>query len=208
MEIKVVSVRKRIRNSVVLDGIHLNLCGGNIYGLSGENGSGKTMLLKAISGLITPTKGSIFYDGLELGKDITIPPSIGVLIESPSFIDKYTGLKNLSLLAMIKGQISKNQVRDALKDVSLDPDDKKPYRKYSLGMKQKLGIACALMENPDVVLLDEPFNALDERSVSIVQNLIIRHRDRGAIVVVAAHDLTCLAAMCDERLVMHKGRLE
>ena len=208
MGVKIDFLNKNIHGIPVLKDICLDLHAGNIYGLSGDNGSGKTMMLKVISGLVKPTTGSVSYDNLQLGKDISVPPSIGVLIERPSFIGKYSGFKNLFMLSKIQGRISKDRVAEAIKDVLLDPNDRRPYRKYSLGMKQKLGIACALMENPDVVLLDEPFNALDEKGESAVKNLFLKHRDRGAIIVIATHDSSYLTDICDTKLVMCKGSLQ
>ena len=143
MYIEMKSLSKTIKGAKVLDGISLKLEGGRVYGLKGKNGSGKTMLMRAMCGLIKPSSGSVLIDGRELGKEISFPPSIGVLIENPAFLTKYTGFKNLKILAGIQNKIDDEKIRQTLQAVGLDPDDKRTYRKYSLGMKQRLGIACA-----------------------------------------------------------------
>ena len=150
------NVSKTIRGNTVTDNVSAIFESGRIIGLKGVNGSGKTMLMRLIAGLISPTDGRKLIDGEELGKDITFPRSIGILIENPAFLDSYSGFKNLQLLASIKDEISDGDIRTAIEKVKLDPDSKKKYRKYSLGMKQRLGIAAAVMERPDVVILDEP----------------------------------------------------
>ena len=165
------------------------------------------MLLRAIAGLIRPTSGKVLIDGQELKKDIEFPPSIGLLVDSPSFLPKYTGLQNLSLLASIKSLISTDEVKQALELVGLDPLDKRPYGKYSLGMKKRLAIACATMEKPRIVLLDEPFNALDESGVMMAKEIIESVRREGRLIVVASHDATELGEMEEMRLIMHHGRL-
>ncbi|MDD4700188.1 MAG: ATP-binding cassette domain-containing protein, partial [Oscillospiraceae bacterium] len=165
MYIGIENLTKTIKGATVLKNITVKFESGRVYGLKGKNGSGKTMLMRTICGLIRPTEGTVNIDGAILGKDISFPPSIGVLIENPAFISKYTGFKNLNILASIQNTINDLDIKQALFDVGLEPDDKRVYRKYSLGMKQRLGIACALMELPDIVLLDEPINALDENGV-------------------------------------------
>ena len=146
------------------------------------------MLMRAICGLITPDSGIIDINGKILGKDISFPESIGVLIENPAFIGNYTGFKNLKVLASIQNRIGDEQIRKALEDIGLDPDDKRTYRKYSLGMKQKLGIAAAVMENPDIIILDEPINALDDVSVEKVHDILEEQKKRGAVIIIACHD--------------------
>ena len=136
MKIKIENLTKTFKGSKVLDNISISFDSGKIYGLSGRNGSGKTMLMRAICGLIRPTDGFVEFDGKRLWRDISFPPNIGVLIENPSFISRYSGFKNLKILASIQNKISDEQIRTAIQKVGLDPFDKKPYRKYSLGMKQ------------------------------------------------------------------------
>ena len=190
-----------------LKDINLEFTGGKVYGLRGKNGSGKTMLMRAICGLITPDSGIIDIDGKILGKDISFPESIGVLIENPAFIGNYTGFKNLKVLAPIQNRIGDEQIRKALEDIGLDPDDKRTYRKYSLGMKQKLGIAAAVMENPDIIILDEPINALDEVSVEKVHDILEEQKKRGAVIIIACHDKEELDQLSDEIIEISDGRI-
>ena len=207
MSVQIINLVKKIRRTTVLDNISCSLNPGVVYTIRGENGSGKTMLLRAIAGLIRPTSGKVLIDGQELKKDIEFPPSIGLLVDSPSFLPKYTGLQNLSLLASIKSLISTDEVKQALELVGLDPLDKRPYGKYSLGMKKRLAIACATMEKPRIVLLDEPFNALDESGVIMAKEIIESVRREGRLIVVASHDATEFGEMEEMRLIMHHGRL-
>ena len=204
---KDILVNKTIKKAPILRDINLEFTGGKVYGLRGKNGSGKTMLMRAICGLITPDSGIIDIDGKILGKDISFPESIGVLIENPSFIGNYTGLKNLKVLASIQNRAGDEQIRKALKDIGLDPDDKRTYRKYSLGMKQKLGIAAAVMENPDIIILDEPINALDDVSVEKVHDILEEQKKRGAVIIIACHDKEELDQLSDEIIEISDGRI-
>lgn len=164
MQIDVNSVSKQIGSQTVLEHITLHLESGHIYGLKGRNGSGKTMLMRALCGLIKCTSGEVVIDGQVLRRDISFPKSVGVLIEGPGFISNYSGLENLKTIASIKGIADEKQIREKMRELGLDPDEKKAYRKYSLGMKQKLGIVAAVMEEPELIILDEPTNALDEKT--------------------------------------------
>ena len=197
MYIKITDVNKTIKKAPILRDINLEFTGGKVYGLRGKNGSGKTMLMRAICGLITPDSGIIDINGKILGKDISFPESIGVLIENPAFIGNYTGFKNLKVLASIQNRIGDEQIRKALEDIGLDSDDKRTYRKYSLGMKQKLGIAAAVMENPDIIILDEPINALDDVSVEKVHDILEEQKKRGAVIIIACHDKEELDQLSD-----------
>lgn len=205
MYIDIVNYTKIIKKRTVLADVSLNFERGKIYGFRGANGSGKTMLLRAISGLITSTFGEIRIDGEILGNDISFPRSIGVLIESPAFLASYTGLRNLELIADIKGDATKEDLEKSLCLVGLEVGDRRTYGKYSLGMKQKLGIAAAIMEKPDILVLDEPFNALDEESVLQIQNLIIDEKERGATVFLACHDAQILDSIVDETIIVENG---
>ena len=179
MKIEIEHVSKKIKDALVLDDVCMTLESGNIYGFQGVNGSGKTMLMRAVSGLMYPTSGTISIDGKVLGKNMAFPEKIGMLIENPAFIDSYTGYDNLKMLASInKGEVD---ISRALETVGLNPHDKRKYRKYSLGMKQRLGIACAIMEEPKLLLLDEPFNALDKEGQEKLSEIIRDMRDKGRL---------------------------
>ena len=207
-EIQIVNYTKEIKGRIVLDSVSLTFRPGRIYGLKGVNGSGKTMLLRAVCGLIYPTHGYVEIDGERLGKDISFPRSISALIESPAFLDNFTGYKNLEMIASLKEIATKEDIENALMEVGLDPHDTRTYRKYSLGMKQKLGLACCFMENPDIILLDEPFNALDEESVEKVKKIIFKHKERGALIVLACHDGESLSSLSDEIIPVVEGRVK
>ncbi len=208
MEITVDHASKIIKGSVILDDVTLTLTGGKIYGLQGPNGSGKTMLMRLIAGLIRPTSGEVLIEGRELGRDMDFPPSVGLLIENPGFLPNHTGFRNLILLAEIKKKITDVDVRKALGDVGLAPNDPRKYRKYSLGMKQRLGVAAAIMERPELIVLDEPTNALDDMGVERICTLIRRERDRGALVVLTCHDAAILDRLSDEVYTVSEGHVE
>ena len=208
MNIKVSNATKYIRRSLILEDVNLELEGGKIYGLQGPNGGGKTMLMRLISGLIRPSQGQVQIDGKQLGKDMDFPDTLGLLIENPAFLPGYTGLKNLELLAQLRKRADIRQIKATLRDVGLDPEDKRKYRKYSLGMKQRLGIACAIMEQPDLIILDEPTNALDSAGVEQISQLICRERDRGALIILACHDAAVLENLADEIYTVAEGHVE
>ena len=207
MKIEVQNYTKIIKGVTILDNMNITFEAGKCYGLKGKNGSGKTMLMRAVCGLIHPTKGQVVIDGEVLGKDISFPRSVGVLIENPAFISNYTGLKNLELLASIKNIIGIEEIRKTIEAVGLEPDDKRKYRKYSLGMKQKLGIAAAFMEKPDIIILDEPINAIDESGVLKVKKMIAEAKERGAIIITACHDAQELEELSDEIICISEGRI-
>ena len=168
-EIVVNEVSKSIRGVPIINSVSMTLVSGNVYGFQGINGSGKTMLMRLICGLIYPTKGEIVIDGKRLGKEITFPQSVGLLLENPAFLDGYTGHENLEMLASIKNRITREEIHEAIASVGLDPLDKRKYKKFSLGMKQRLGIAAAIMEKPDILILDEPTNSLLQKKESVAQ---------------------------------------
>lgn len=206
-QIEIKNVTKIIKHNTVIDNVSLTVNSGKITGLKGVNGSGKTMLMRLVSGLILPTSGEIIIDGETLGKDITFPRSIGTLIENPAFLDNYSGFQNLKLLASIQGKISDEEIREAIIAVELNPDDKKKFRKYSLGMKQRLGIAAAVMEHPDIIILDEPTNALDSDGVQMVKRILQKEKERGALILISCHDLDILKELSDVIYLMNVGRL-
>lgn len=207
MIVEVTSFTKVIKGATVLDDVQCSLRSGKIYGLQGKNGSGKTMLLRAVSGLIFPTSGQVSVDGMILGKDISFPDSMGLLIENSSFVGKYTGMKNLKLLAKLKDRIGDDEIADSLSRVGLNPSDGRAYKKYSLGMKQRLAIACAVMEDPDMILLDEPLNALDPSGVACVRTILREKRQAGALIVVACHDNEELRSLADEIITISEGKV-
>lgn len=206
MYIELKNVSKKIKGIDILDDVSLRMESGKIYGFRGKNGSGKTMLMRAIAGLIKVT-GTVDINGSILGKDEMFPPSIGILIENPSFVAEYTGLKNLEMLACIKNKIEIEDIRHAMEQVGLDPDDKRTYKKYSLGMKQKLGIAAAFMEKPDIIILDEPINALDEAGAKQVHEILEEQKKRGALIIIACHDKEELEMLSDEIIEIYEGRI-
>lgn len=198
---------KSFKSAEVLKNINLTLESGKVIGLKGKNGSGKTMLMRAISGLILPTSGKVYINDKELGRQISFPPSIGILIENPSFISNYTGFKNLKILASIQNRISDDEIRDAIRKVGLDPDDKRTFKKYSLGMKQRLGIAAAIMERPDIVILDEPINSLDEAGAGLIKGLLDELKANGSLIIIACHDTEELNYLSDEIYEIYDGEI-
>lgn len=207
MIIELNHITKSFGNTTVISDVTLSLKGGRVYGLQGINGSGKTMLMRLISGLIYPSSGQVSVDGKVLGGSNNFPKSMGIMLENPSFLDGYTGFQNLELLSTIKMEIANTDVREALIRVGLNPDDTRKYRKYSLGMKQRLGIACAIMEKPELLILDEPINSLDEEGIDRVKTIIAEERKRGACIIVSCHDFEELSAMSDEIYKIIAGKL-
>lgn len=206
-KIELKNISKVIKNNTVLDDINFKFENGKIYGLKGRNGSGKSMLLRMISGLIRPTSGSVIIDGKELHKEIQSLGNIGIVLENAGLYPDFTGYHNLKYLASIKGQISDDEILNAIKRVGLDPYDKKTVKKYSLGMKQKIVIAQAIMEKPDFLLLDEPTNALDEKGVKLLREIVQEEAARGALVIIASHNEEDINLLCDRVIVMSDGKI-
>lgn len=205
-EIKIINVTKEIKGVIVLKGINLTFEAGHIYGLFGHNGSGKTMLLRMIAGLIRPTRGEVYIDEMMLHRDMDFPESIGVIIENPGFWSNYTGKEVLKSLAAIKGIIGETEIDTSLIRVGLDPKEKKVVKKYSLGMKQRLGLAQAIMETPEIILLDEPTNALDKKGVELARTIIQEEAARGGLVIIASHNARDLE-VCDKVIEMADGEI-
>lgn len=203
--IKLDNVGKRFQNAVVLDHITLSFEKGRIYGLIGRNGSGKTMLLKCICGFVVPTSGKITVNGMDLGQSDYFTRDMGIIIETPGFLPDYTGYENLRYLAKIRGRIGKEEIRNAIVKVGLDPDDKKKVGKYSLGMRQRLGIAQAIMENPSILLLDEPMNGLDNQGVEEMRQLLLDLKEEGTTIILASHSREDIEILCDGVAMLDKG---
>lgn len=191
----------------ILKEINMNLESGKIHGLIGRNGSGKTMLMKCICGFVHPTGGSVQIDGKCVGKDMDFPKDLGVIIENPEFISGMSGFSNLKLLAKGRKRIGDQEIREVMKLVNLDPDSRLHVKKYSLGMKQRLGIAQAIMENPRLLVLDEPFSSLDEDGVRDVRRILLEMKGRGVTVILSSHNAEDINVLCDEVYRLQKGRL-
>lgn len=187
LKIELRNVSKKFKNNTVIENVNIDFEDGKIYGFIGRNGSGKTVLLKLICGYMNATGGDIIFDGKVLNKDISIPPSTRCLIENPQFLPYKTGYQNLKLLADILKLIGKEEIEETLKKVNLYEEKDKQYHKYSLGMKQKLGIAQVLMEDPKVIILDEPFNGIEEETARQIRNLLIEEKKKGKIIILASH---------------------
>lgn len=207
MKIEITNLKKVIKGTIVLDDINYTFSGGRIYGLCGKNGCGKTMLMRLIAGLIYPSSGTIRIRDKVLGKDISFPESVGMLIENPSFLNDYTGKQNLEMLAGLQKNVDKAEVRRVLEQVGLDPDDKRKFYKYSLGMRQRLGIAAAIMGSPELILLDEPINAIDTDGVQEIRAIIRGLSAENRIIIVASHDKSEMDYLADEKIYMSEGRL-
>lgn len=207
MKIIVDDVTKIIKKACVVDHVSMELNSGEIVGLQGVNGSGKTMLMRLIAGLIFPSSGTITIGGKQLGKDMTFPEDMGILIENPAFLDSYSGFANLKFLASIRDRISDEEIRRTLERVGLEPDSRKKYRKYSLGMKQRLGIAGAILEAPELLILDEPTNALDTDGVELFRGILLEEKKRGALIVISCHDTAMLREFSDRIFHMESGRI-
>ena len=210
-EIEVKNLCKTINKNMVLDNINLHMVSGQVYGFQGINGSGKTMFMRALIGLIHPTSGKILINQKELGKDMDFPKSIGFLLENPTFLDMYSGPDNLRLLAGVDNNISADMINkeidSLIEEVGLKSAGNKKYKKYSLGMKQRLGIAAAVLGNPDIVVLDEPTNALDEDGKDMVKRIVKMQKERGALVIISCHEMQTLEELSDEIIRLREGRI-
>lgn len=208
MNIKIENYTKEIRKKTVLSNVNAEFESGKIYGLHGRNGSGKTMLLRAICGLILPTEGRVLIDGKTVGKDIEFPDSVGLIIENMTMLPDFSAYDNLNMLAKIKKIATQDDIRNALETVGLDPDDKKKVKAFSLGMKQKLNLAQAIMEKPQLYLLDEPTNALDEETVNNIRSLLLTLKSEGALIIIASHNKEDLDILCDEVYEIYEGQIK
>lgn len=205
--IQLQNVTKRIKENTVLDNVSYTFKSGFVYGLYGQNGSGKTMLLRAISGLINLDSGSIFIDGEKLHDKIEFPPETGIVIENMELLPECSAKRNLQMLAKIKNIADEKDIRFSLERVGLDPDSDKKVKKFSLGMKQRLNIAQAIFENQKIILLDEPTNALDEEAVQLIYKIIREEKSRGATIIIATHHKEDLKEVCDVILKIAEGKI-
>lgn len=205
--IQLQNVTKRIKENTVLDNVSYTFKSGFVYGLYGQNGSGKTMLLRAISGLINLDSGSIFIDGEKLHDKIEFPPETGIVIENMELLPECSAKRNLQMLAKIKNIADEKDISFSLERVGLDPDSDKKVKKFSLGMKQRLNIAQAIFENQKIILLDEPTNALDEDAVQLIYKTIREEKSRGATIIVATHHKEDLKEVCDVILKIAEGKI-
>ena len=207
MELAANNISKTIRGKAIISNVNLCLKSGNIYGFVGKNGSGKTMLFRALSGLMRIDSGSIVWKGKSLHKDFSVLPSLGIIIENAGLYPNLTGVQNLTYLAGLTKRIGKAEIVDAISRVGLDPYDKRLYGKYSLGMKQRLAVAQAIMESPDVIMLDEPTNALDETGVEEIRQIILEEKERGALILLASHNKEDIQLLADELYRVENGHV-
>lgn len=198
---------KKYNNKVVLDDINLKINSGSIYGFIGRNGSGKSMLFKAIVGLINSTSGYVTVDNKIIGKDIDFPSNVGALIESPGFLPNLSGYDNLKILADINKIIKDEDIKSAISFVGLDPEDKRSVKKYSMGMKQRLGIAQAIMEKPNILVLDEPMNALDNNGVNDIRNYLLDLNKKGVTILISSHNKEDIELLCNNVYEMDNGKI-
>lgn len=205
--IEVQNVVKRFRDQVVLKNVSISFEKGKIHGIVGRNGSGKTVLFKCICGLMHPEEGVILVNGKRVGRDADMPEDIGAIIEAPGFLPNYSGYKNLRFLANIRRKIGKEEILNVLKTVGLDPESRKHVGKYSLGMRQRLGIAQAIMEDPEILILDEPMNGLDNAGVQDIRVLLLELKAQGKTILLASHNHEDIAALCDTVHEMDGGVL-
>ena len=207
MELVANNISKTIRQKVILSNVSLCLKSGNVYGFVGKNGSGKTMLFRALSGLMKIDSGSIAWEEKILHKDFSVLPSLGIIIENAGLYPNFTGMQNLTYLANLTKRIGQEEIIHAITRVGLNPYDKRFYGKYSLGMKQRLAIAQAIMEKPDVIMLDEPTNALDETGVEEIRKIILEEKARGALILVASHNKEDIQVLADEWYRVENGQV-
>ena len=205
--IELQNVVKRFRDQVVLKNVSISFEKGRIHGIVGRNGSGKTVLFKCICGLMHPEEGVILVNGKRVGRDVDMPEDIGAIIEAPGFLPNYSGYKNLRFLANIRRKIGKEEILNVLKTVGLDPESRKHVGKYSLGMRQRLGIAQAIMEDPEILILDEPMNGLDNAGVQDIRALLLELKAQGKTILLASHNHEDIAALCDTVHEMDGGVL-
>ena len=205
--ISIKNLTKKFKEAVVLDDVSIDFEAGKVHGLIGRNGSGKTMLMKCICGIVPYKIGEIRVNDKMIGKDVDIPQNVGVIIETPGFLPNYSGFNNLKFLAKIKNKIGASEIKAAIKSVGLNPDDKKHVGKYSLGMRQRLGLAQAIMEDPELLILDEPMNGLDKDGVKDMRQYLLDLKAQGKTILIASHSAEDIDVLCDTVCEMDKGVL-
>ncbi len=205
--IEIKNVTLQIKKDIILKNIAIEFEQGKIHGLIGRNGSGKTMLMKCICGFVSSTSGEIFVSEKQIGRDCDFPESVGIIIETPGFIPYYSGYKNLKLLADLNKKIDSDAVKKSMEQVGLEPNLKRHVRKYSLGMRQRLGLAQAIMENPDILILDEPMNGLDKDGVADIRACLLSLKEQGKTILIASHSAEDIEILCDTVCEMDKGVL-
>ncbi len=206
--IEVNNLSLQIDKHQILQDVTVSFEQGQIHGLVGRNGSGKTMLMKCICGFVRQTEGTVLVQNRQVGKEIDFPDNMGIIIETPGFLPQYSGLRNLKLLAALNHRIGTEQIRTAMRNVGLDPDLKRKVRKYSLGMRQRLGLAQAIMEDPAILILDEPFNGLDKEGVGEMRTYLLDLRRQGKTILIASHSTEDIAILCDTVHEMDHGRIQ
>ncbi len=206
-EIVVDKISKSFKFQNVLDNVSFKCISGKIYGLIGHNGSGKSVLMKIICGLMCPDSGTVAMNGKIIGKDMDFLPNAGVIIEQPNFVPYISGYKNLKILADINSKINKKDIYEVMEQVGLDPTSKKWVGKYSLGMKQRLSIAQAIMEKPEILILDEPMNGLDSEGVEQIRKCLLDLKNEGKIIILASHYKEDISVLCDEIVKLENGKM-
>ena len=208
MKIEIKNLSKDFKKANILNSINLTLESGTIYGLIGRNGTGKSVFLKTLCGFYYPSSGEILFDGKNYSANNLYPDNLRALIEKPSFMPNLTGYENLELLASIQNKIGKSEIEETLKKVNLFEEKDKKYSKYSLGMKQKLGIAQVLMENPEIIILDEPFNAIEEETSNKIKNILLEEKSKGKLIILSSHIKDDINSLADIILTMNNGTIE
>lgn len=207
MNIKIIEVCKTIKNKKILEDVNLEFFSGKIYGFVGSNGAGKTMLFRAISGLMKIDSGKIMVDDKELYKDFQVLPNLGITIENAGLYPELTGFDNLMMLSKINKKIGRDEISDSITRVGLDPNDKRKFRKYSMGMKQRIVLAQAIMEHPEILILDEPTNGLDENGIELIRNIILEEKNRGTIILISSHNKEDIEVLCDDVYIVDNGKI-
>lgn len=205
--IEVEHVSLQTKQYTILDDVSLTVEPGSVVGLIGTNGSGKTMLMKCICGFNNAFTGKIRVLGEEIGRDVDFPRDTGLIIESPGFVSYQSGYKNLKTLADLRGKLGGDKIREMMEMVGLNPDLRRSVKKYSLGMRQRLGLAQALMENPGVLILDEPFNGLDKEMTAKIRDILLEEKEKGKTILLSSHNQLDIELLCDKVYEMEKGRI-